>query len=295
MSALRIWNRSLRKIEEEMIAGEKAMRWLYESPFGSLAVNSVISKPWFSQLYGAYQDSSLSRREIPGFISKFGIDMSEFETTDYSSFNDFFIRKFKPDARTFVQTPTQMPAFAEGRYLAFEKTTRDTPLPIKGAVLNASALLGERKELAGFVGGPGFIARLCPVDYHRFHYPDDGTTLETFPLEGKLHSVNPIALAVKGDILFTNERIVSILETENFGKLAYIEVGALCVGKIVQSHTDKNFKRGDEKGYFLFGGSTVILLGEPGKWKPAADLIEQSAQGREALVKLGEPIATKTS
>ena len=290
MSALQIWNRSLHKIEIEMIAGEKAMRWLYESPVGSLAVNSVLSKPWFSKLYGAYQDSQLSRREIPGFISKFSVDMSEFEKTDYSSFNDFFIRKFKPGARTIVHDPKKMPAFAEGRYLAFEKTTKDTPLPIKGAILNASALLDERKELANFVGGPGFISRLCPVDYHRFHYPDDGETLETFPLQGKLHSVNPVALAAKGDILFTNERVVSILETENFGKLAYIEVGALCVGKIVQSHRDQKFKRGDEKGYFLFGGSTVILLGEPGKWKPAADLIEQSAQGRETLIKLGEPI-----
>jgi hypothetical protein len=100
--------------------------------------------------------------------------------------------------------------------------------------------------------------------------------------------VNPVALQAKNEILATNERQVTILETENFGTLAFVEVGALCVGKIVQTHSDfSKFKRGDEKGYFLFGGSTVIVLGQPGKWKPEYDLLEQTQAGRETLVKLG--------
>jgi phosphatidylserine decarboxylase len=162
---------------------------------------------------------------------------------------------------------------------------------VKGEHLTAEALLGG--DARGFAGGPLFIARLCPTDYHRYHYPDDGRTLESFPVRGALHSVNPAALAFRGDILSTNERHVSILETKHFGKLAYIEVGALMVGLIRQTHDEKQpFHRGDEKGTFLFGASTVVLLGEKGAWIPDADLLEQtSTHRRETLVRLGQGIA----
>jgi phosphatidylserine decarboxylase len=290
--SLQIWNRAAQKVENELVFGEGAMRMLYENRMGQGLTHQILSRPWFSRLYGSYQSTAWSARGVPEFIKKFGIKIEEYEEQDYSSFNDFFIRKFKPGMRNFETDPKVMPAFAEGRYLAFEKTSLSSPLPVKGALLNAAALLGGKPELQSFVGGPAFISRLCPVDYHRYHYPDDGRTLDHFRLTGKLHSVNPIAFSYRGDILFTNERTVSILETKNFGKLAYIEVGALCVGKIVQTHpTETNFRRGDEKGYFLFGGSTVILLGEPGKWKPDAEILKQSLEGRETLVRLGERIA----
>ncbi|MBC7692121.1 MAG: phosphatidylserine decarboxylase [Methylotenera sp.] len=290
--SLKIWNRASGRIEEELIFGESAMRWLYENRIGQNLAQQILSRAWLSQLYGSYQNTSYSARGVPDFIRKFGIKVEEYEDRNYSSFNDFFIRKFKPGMRPIEAASEVMPAFAEGRYLAFEKTSLNSELPVKGAILNAGALLGSRPELAHFIGGPAFIARLCPVDYHRYHYPDDGKTLESFRLSGKLHSVNPIAFSYRGDILFTNERTVSILDTENFGKLAYIEVGAMCVGKIVQTHpAEKNFRRGDEKGYFLFGGSTVILLGEAGKWKPDSEILKQSLVGRETLVRLGEKIA----
>ena len=111
---------------------------------------------------------------------------------------------------------------------------------------------------------------------------------------GPLHSVNPTALNKRPDILFTNERVVTILKTKNFGLLAYIEVGALCVGKIVQSHRERNYQRGDEKGYFLFGASTVIVLGEQNKWLPDSDLLENSKSQRESLVRLGEKVGLAT-
>ena len=112
-------------------------------------------------------------------------------------------------------------------------------------------------------------------------------------MPGRFHSVNPLALEFRGDIFATNERQVSLLETKNFGKLAYVEVGAVCVGLIVQTHpTEGSFKRGEEKGYFLFGASTVIVLGEKGKWKPSSDILEQTALGRETLVRLGSEVAS---
>ena len=101
------------------------------------------------------------------------------------------------------------------------------------------------------------------------------------------HSVNPVALKSKSDVLATNERHITILDTKNFGKLAYVEVGAMCVGRIVLTHTEGEFLRGDEKGYFLFGGSTVVVLGQRGVWQPDAELLEQTSRKRETLVRLG--------
>ncbi len=136
------------------------------------------------------------------------------------------------------------------------------------------------------------IARLCPVDYHRFHYPDAGRVEKLYRIPGRFHSVNPVALQFKQDTFATNERVVSVLNTNYFGKLAYIEVGAICVGKIVQTHNiAEGFKRGQEKGYFLFGASTVVLMGEPGAWTPAADILENTQKKLETLVKLGDEVA----
>jgi phosphatidylserine decarboxylase len=137
------------------------------------------------------------------------------------------------------------------------------------------------------------VARLCPVDYHRFHFPDDGRILDHYRIPGFYHSVNPLALKKKSDIFITNERHVTSLDTVNFGKLAYIEVGALCVGKIVQSFTDKVFKRGEEKGYFLFGASTVVLVGQKGLWSPSQDVLENTEKGLETYIKLGDQVGIK--
>jgi len=289
---IQIFNRKNQKTEIERIMGEAPMRKLYGTRLG-LQLARILSTPWMSQVYGKYQASGRSKKAIPQFIETFQIPMEEFEVQNYPSFNDFFIRKFKPGQRNFPTSPKDLGAPAEGRYFAFESITDTTPLPIKGVTLNVRSLLGEYKDTVIFQGGPGFIARLCPVDYHRFHFPDSGKILRQERLPGPLHSVNPIALKAKGDILFTNERFLSILETENFGKIAYLEVGALCVGRIVQSHAPQGpFKRGDEKGYFLFGASTVIMVGEPGRWKLDLDLIERTKQGVETLVRLGDKIAS---
>jgi phosphatidylserine decarboxylase len=232
--------------------------------------------------------------------------MDEYESGPFESFNEFFIRKFRPGVRPFEAEPSRFSAPAEGRYLVFPSVGEKTPLPIKGATLNGPALIGadlkdsdrpsslRGVDLEAFKNGPGFIARLCPVDYHRFHFPDSSRVIASARLHGPLHSVNPIALRRYGDLLFRNEREVTLLETKNFGKLAYVEVGAICVGKIVQTYSkDRELKRGEEKGYFLFGGSTVIVIGEPGRFEFDADLVEKSRSGLECLLRLGEGLASR--
>lgn len=289
---IRYWDRDKQAVETEKVYGDAPMRWLYGTRAGQLLADRLLSGPIPSRLYGAYQSSRASARQIQAFIGAFGIDMGEYENRAFSSFNDFFTRQFRPGARKFVMTPNRMPAFCEARYLAFDRVTPWLRFPVKGSELSAGAVLGDRAISRSFEGGPMLLARLCPTDYHRFHYPDAGTVIENHRIAGKLHSVNPMALRYKGGILATNERHVSVLKTENFGRLAYVEVGALCVGKIVQTHPERlTFNRGDEKGCFLFGASTVMLFGEKGAWVPDEDLLEQTAKRRETFVKLGTAVA----
>ncbi|MFI5390773.1 MAG: phosphatidylserine decarboxylase [Bacteriovoracales bacterium] len=287
---IKFYNRETKEIEIEKVYGDKAVRWLYGSTLGKLLTPLVCSSA-ISHFYGLFQSSPTSKKKIKPFIENFHINMDDYIEEDFASFNDFFIRKFKEGKRNYPTDPNSMGAPCEARYFAYKKIVPDLKIPVKGKYLTPENLIKNEKWNKYFQNGPVLLARLCPVDYHRFHYPDSGFTKDFYPIHGKLHSVNPIALKKHGTIFMENERRVSILETESFGKLAYIEVGATMVGKIVQTHLDKSFKRGDEKGYFLFGGSTVIVIGEEGKWLPDADLLENTANNFETYVKLGNSLA----
>ena len=294
---IKYYNRSSNCYEIEKVYGDKLIEWLYASRSGAF-FERILSKRFFSKIVGAVQNRVKSRNKIEKFIKDYEVKMGEFEygydLSNYLSFNDFFIRKFKDGIRNFVSEKNIMPAFTEARYFGYESIHAEIKIPVKEEFLSAKSLIGK-KWSDTFEDGPVLIARLCPVDYHRFHFPDDGSLLDSFRVEGAFHSVSPIALNSKKDIFATNERHVSILETENFGKLAYVEVGAMCVGKIVQSYNNDNFSRGDEKGYFLFGGSTVIVIGEKGKWIPTKDIINHTNSGVEVLANLGTPIAKSSS
>ena len=285
------WDRETGEKKVEKVYGDFFVKLLYSSRVGGLVADGIFANRWVSKLAGAFQSSNLSRARISSFIRDFEIPMQEFETKSYTSFNDFFVRKFNLGTRPFVDDPSVLPAFAEARYLGFDKVGAHQKFPVKGKDLSAESVLGGLSFGPAFTGGPVLIARLCPVDYHRFHFPDDGMIRSDHRITGKFHSVNPVALRGKSDIFATNERHVNLLETEHFGKIAYVEVGALCVGKIVQSHPwSKPFKRGDEKGYFLFGASTVIIFGQPGKWVPDADILKNTADKMETFVKLGQSV-----
>lgn len=288
-------NRQTGKLEKENVYGGSFVKLLYANKAG-LKLERILAQKWVSSLYGHFQSSSLSKHKIEKFIADYAINMDEFEGRGkYQSFNDFFVRTFRPGARPFVPEQNVLPAFAEARYLGFEAITSEQVFPVKGNELSAEVLLAHQELAQDFMGGPLLIARLCPVDYHRFHFPDDGELLKFYEVSGALHSVNPLALKSVSGIFCGNERHVSILQTKNFGKIAYIEVGAMCVGKIVQTHPafsgkNKSFKRGEEKGMFLFGGSTVVVLGEKGKWSVSPDILENTSNRREVYVKLGEEL-----
>jgi phosphatidylserine decarboxylase len=172
--------------------------------------------------------------------------------------------------------------------------THEEQFPVKGSSLNAEQLLGSADLACPFIDGPLLVARLSPMDYHHVHYPDAGQTLEHHKKEHRLWTVNWKAMQNKSYLYIENEHEIQILDTENFGHLAIVEVGALTVGRIAQVHpVEQPFKRGEQKSVFHFGGSAVVLFGEPRAWRPSNDLLEYTQQGVETLVRLGELVAMR--
>ncbi|MBV1860981.1 MAG: phosphatidylserine decarboxylase [Nannocystaceae bacterium] len=284
-------------VQEEEVYGGFWVKLLYGTWPGRV-LSALVAAPPFSRFYGWLQDRPRSSRKVAPFIEQFDIQMKDFlpeegrtAESPYSTFNQFFTRRVTPDARPFAEAP-HFPAPCDARYFAYNELNDAVSIPVKGAFFKASALLRNEEWQAHFEDGPGFIARLCPVDYHRFHFPDDGEVLASWRISGGLHSVNPWALAFRQDIFMLNEREVTILQTKHFGKLAFIEVGATCVGKIKQTYSDKGFSRGDEKGMFLFGGSTVIVIGEKGRWSIDPAIVENTAKGIETYLKMGRALGT---
>jgi phosphatidylserine decarboxylase len=266
----------------------------YESEPTRSLTQWIRSQPLFDRLAAAYRHTRRSTRKIEPFVRKYRINMDEFERVSYRCYDDFFIRRFRPGVRAFPSNPSEMGAFAEARYFGWNKLETDQQFPIKEYSLNAERILGSAERAAPFVGGPILLARLAPVDYHHAHYPDEGITLRDGRIGGRLWTVNWHALQNKPDILFKNERNISSLKTHNFGRLAFVEIGALTVGRIVQVHrVDAPFKRGDEKSFFHFGGSAIIVFGEARAWRPSDDLLKHTSEGVETFVQLGETVAVR--
>jgi phosphatidylserine decarboxylase len=286
---LPVWDRANKKPFEEYLEDhpstyETRPRW---SPMAWLE-----SQPLYDWAVAALQHTRKSANKIQPFIEKHKIDMSDFEPVIYRSYSEFFTRRLRSGARSFPDTPARMGAFAEARYFGWESIAPDQRFPIKARSLDQGAILGEQEYARPFVGGPVLIARLSPVDYHHVHYFDDGKTLSHRHVGGRLWTVHWKALQTKEDILFANERLINILETKHFGKVAFVEVGAMTVGRIVQVHPlDRDFARGAEKSYFCFGGSAVVVLGEAGRWRPCADILQNTQKSIETLIRLGDAVA----
>lgn len=292
---LTYWDRYKKNILEDKVYADSFILWCYESSIGQFFLKILFSKRPINYLYGVYKNSALSKKQIPIDIEEYQIDMNLFKDIEFNSYSDFFLREFKEGARNFVKEESILGAFGEGRYLGFEKVTDELRFPVKGKDLNSFELLESKQYANMFDGGPILICRLCPIDYHHFHYPTDGKIIDRYKIHGSYHSVNVHALRNKSDIFIENEREITIIETKNFGKLAFIEVGAMCVGKISQDNPNSShcFK-GERKGHFEFGGSTLILLGQAGMWKPANDILEHSAKNRESFIMLGDYVGERT-
>ena len=271
----------------ERVPGESLLRWLYNTTAGSLFFRAVLNRPLCSRLFGWWQKKTWTQRQIRPFVERYRIDLEEIEhpLQQYRSFNDFFIRRLKPQARPCDPNPERLLSPADGKVLVYPHLDPEAKLSVKSCTLTADALLAQAIDPNPYRNGAALVVRLAPYDYHRFHFPADVQAGETLLIDGDFHSVNPVALARVPNVFRYNRRAVCELQTAAFGKIAYIEIGALNVASIVQTYTPGSCKRGQEKGFFQFGGSTIVLLFEPGAVVFDDDLIIDSAADLEVHVR----------
>lgn len=297
-SPIQFLNRHTGAIETEAVYGEGFLRFVYENPLGALPLHALVKRGFFSRWYGWRMDQPSSRARVSCFIERYGVDWSEFEKSpgEFTSFNDFFARKLKPGARPIDARDDAIVFPADGRHLAISDATVGGDFFVKGVRFDVAALLGDAELAARFAKGSVLISRLCPLDYHRFHFSCDGTPGALRLINGPLYSVSPIALRRRPTILWENKRFIAVLKTESLGDVLLLEIGATCVGSVTQTYAPgKAVRKGDEKGFFRFGGSSFITIFEPGRVRFADDLLEHSAAGREVYAKMGEAAAFITA
>lgn len=294
MEAIRYFNRHTGAMEIEQVYGEGFLRWTYGHPAGALALWGFVKRPFFSEWYGRRMSKPESARRVAPFIERYGLDVADFADAadSYGSFNEFFYRKLKPGARPVDEDEASVVFPADGRHLGFQKASEIGGVFVKGQKWDLPALLGDAELAARYADGALVLSRLCPVDYHRFHFPAAGVPGETRLIDGPLFSVSPIALRKKLAYLWRNKRTVTQLETERFGSVLLLEIGATCVGTIRQTFAPGNaVAKGGEKGFFAFGGSSTITIFEPGAVKLEADLADHSSRQTELYAKVGSRMA----
>ena len=289
-----VYDRETHKPFEEKIMSEWAVRLLYErNPKAfSLLRKSICTNALFSKLVGFMQKRKRSARKVKRFIEDYNVDSSAFIKHDFNSFNDFFIRKLKKEARPIAADSVVMPA--DGRYLAYDNFAEAKEIAVKGTKLSLHELVGRDDKLAEkYMHGPFVIARLAPCDYHRFHFPVSGKAEKPLDISGALHSVNPLSIRFSTKCLTENKRSLITVKTPDMGDVLVIPVGAVCVGSIHYTYDHgQKVDKGDEMGYFSFGGSTLILLFEPGRIKISDDILSKTKEGIETLAKMGTPLGS---
>ena len=293
---IKIYNRKTNKYEIENVAGANYIKWTYESPIGKNFLELIIKKKLFSKFYGFYCNTRLSRKKISSFIDEFNINMTESITTadDFTSFNDFFARKLTKDSRPITNDKNILISPGDGRLTAYPNIDMDDLVQVKNITYSLSELIQDDEIASKYQGGTCLILRLCPTDYHRFHFVDNGIASKTRCIPGNYYSVNPIALERIPKLYCQNKREWCEFNSENFGDILHVEVGATCVGSIIQTYnSNSSFRKGNEKGYFKFGGSTTILFFEPNTITIDDDILIQSELGFETKVQMGESIGFK--
>ena len=265
----------------EIEENNRGLNFLYSNVFGRFILKIVISKP-IRNIYNKYMTSKYSLKKIDKFIKNNNINMDEYQEENYKSFNDFFIRRIKDDKR---KVSKGLFAIADSK-LSVYKIDDNSSFKVKNSIYTIDELL--QSDGSSFKDGYALIFRLCVDDYHHYVYPDDGEVLSNKHINGVLHTVQPLAFK-KYKVFSENDREVTFLNTKKYGEMAYIEVGAMMIGKIVNEEVTK-FKRGEEKGHFEFGGSTVILLFKKDQIKINKKIIENSKKEIETIVKLGDSL-----
>lgn len=292
---IEFYDREKGQLEEEVVYGEGFLRWAYGNPLGRLTVAVAVKRLWFSKWYGWRMDRPKSREKVRPFIRDYKVDSEMFaDPVDrFATFNEFFYRRLKPEARPICDQPGAAVFPADGRHLVIEDVSTADQFYIKGQRFDLERFLGDQDLAREFEGGSMIISRLCPVDYHRYHFPVSGDAGPVEILDGSLRSVSPLALRRRLSILWENRRARTLVESPDFGRVVVMEVGATCVGGMHSTFLPGAVERGGDKGYFSFGGSCVTTIFQAGALEMDPDLLEQAALGREVYAKMGEQCGVK--
>ena len=294
---IQYFNRYSGRLETEDVYGDQFLRWAYGNPLGRLSLHALVKRAAFSRWYGRRMDAPSSRAKVAPFISTYHVRTDEFADApdSYRTFNQFFYRKLKAGARPIDSDPKAAVFPADGRHLGFTDVSQLEGIFVKGAVFDVRKLLAD-DDLAGrFHDGAMVLSRLCPVDYHRFHFPVAGVPGTPRIINGPLFSVNPIALRRNIHIFTENKRAVSRIESDEFGLVLMLEIGATCVGSFNYTFAPGvHVEKGAEKGFFKFGGSSTITLFERGRIQLADDLLTCSQRGIELYGRMGDRLGKKT-
>ena len=272
MEGIRYYNRYTGREEREQVPGEKYMQWIYGTASGKAALHVLIKRGVFSRLLGWLKNRPSSARSIPSFVEEYGINMEDSlkGVGEFRHFNDFFYRRLKPGARPLAGGEDTAVFPADARHMGWERADRIKNVFVKGQRFDLPSLLGSDTLAERYAAGAVVLSRLCPTDYHRFHFPVSG---------------------VPGP--WTNKRNLTLIRSELWGEVAMLEVGATGVGLIEETYVPGVFSaRGAEKGYFAFGGSTVMCFFEPGRVSLASDLLEKTEEGLELFARQGDMMGT---
>ena len=277
------------EVKTEKVAGERWLVWLYYNPVGEATLWSLVKRKVVSSIYGELMDRSSSAEKIQPFVEEFGIDLSESQKQEFTSFNDFFTRKLKAGTRPVDTNSNVFVSPADGKVLAYADINHSDFI-IKGYRFDVYSFLDDSVIAQKYADGSLIIIRLAPNDYHRFHFPVGGKPSPLHQITGDYYSVNPIALRKMAGIFFLNKREFTIISNPVFGDVVMAEVGATMVGSIVQTYRGDEVVKGEEKGFFKFGGSTVVLLSEKGKIIIDDDLLMNTSKGFETSIRAGQRI-----
>lgn len=262
------------------------IRFLYNTGAGRFILKFLIN-PKISECAGKFLSCRLSKFIVPIYVKKHKINLSEYKNCSFNSFNEFFIRE-KANVK-IDSLPLNLISPCDG-YLSIYKIKADNRYKIKNTEYSVGELLNNEALAERYINGLCFVFRLAPDNYHRYLYIDDGTKSKNQIIKGVLHCVRPVA-ASKFPVYIQNSREYTVLNTVHFGTVVQVEVGALLVGKIHNHHFDGEFFKGQEKGYFEFGGSTIILLFEQNAVMPDKKIFDNTLKNTETEVKAGEKIA----
>ena len=281
-------------LKTEKVEGEAWLLWLYNNPVGEATMWALGKRKIISSIYGNRMDKPSSAKKIKSFVDEFDVDLSIAKKEEFNSFNDFFYRKLKSSARQVDTSANIVASPTDGKVLAYSNIS-NSDFIVKGYRFDVFSFLNNEELAKNYVDGSAIIIRLAPFDYHRFHFPVSGSLSPSTSIDGDYYSVNPLALREMAEIFCLNKRALTVISNPLFGEVAMVEVGATMVGSILQTHSGEIAQKGEEKGYFKFGGSTVVLLFEKDKILFDADLLNNTAQGYETTIKQGERIATLDS